>query len=521
MGALNWSSAFAKDPNVLYAGGKAHKQRVAVDFRSCLGGQTFDELLLRAWRRAAAFSRPADGRIAAFDRALEKRVGWQTAVEWLRNIYVSDKPTPGIFKPDRGICTYAVGTRPKAPDDYNWRWWTQWAGPLHYRARLTGDRELEAACDRHDEKFAEAAGGMRLFNSIAGSVPLLPTIWWIRGGGRNSLLHAAMRPVLENMLETSRRENGQVRTMDHGFQAAVAEALLLAGEAYAAPAMIDQAHLLIEEMNAMLSGDFWAFNCGRTGSLEHGGQIRSMGHGHAIMANLLAARQSGEPRFLQQAHCFARYLLAVNYACHNDSADPDFDWRGWCNGSNAGRDQIAEFPPWETQNGLLCIAALMTDLEVEDCFEDALWYIARTGLAQFPAARQLKRVLDEDMRVHFVARGQIASERDFYDTLPFLAYENPHDQTLLAPYQGSDCLLGELVYGGGLASATDPRIGVLTPRAATMDMAEETQRLVRVWNPTADSIETEIRVNWFGAPENVQSVMLPGRSGMVLRIDRR
>ena len=63
-----------------------------------------------------------------------------------------------------------------------------------------------------------------------------------------------------------------------------------------------------------------------------------------------------------------------------------------------------------------------------------LWYVARTGLAQFPGARTLKRVLDESMQVHYVPREQIASERGFYDTLPYLAYENPRDQTLLVSF---------------------------------------------------------------------------------------
>ena len=42
VGALNWSSAFAKDPNVLYKGRARHRQRVIVDFDSEVPGGSLD-----------------------------------------------------------------------------------------------------------------------------------------------------------------------------------------------------------------------------------------------------------------------------------------------------------------------------------------------------------------------------------------------------------------------------------------------------------------------------------------------
>ncbi len=264
-------------------------------------------------------------------------------------------------------------------------------------------------------------------------------------------------------------------------------------------------------MLAKLDDRFWEFNVGASDSLVHGGQIRSLGHGHAIVACILAFRVTGNEVYRRAARRFARYLLAISYASHNESHDPDFDFRGWCNGSNAGRDQIAEFPPWETQNGLLCICSLMREMQIEDGFYDILWYIARTGLAQFPAARTLKRILDQEMRVRFVPRERLASERDFYDNLPYLAYENPHDQTLLASYQGTDCILGELVYGNGLARAADPRVGVLVPGAATMDLAELETRTVHLWNPTRADIQTTVAVTWPDRRKSEKAVALPAR----------
>jgi hypothetical protein len=304
---------------------------------------------------------------------------------------------------------------------------------------------------------------------------------------------------MDALCRRSCAENGRVRRMDSGVQAAYAEAMLLAHGAFGEPAFREQALVLLAEINARLDAAFWSFNCGETASLIHGGQIRSMGHGHAVMANLLAHRLLKDTRYLSAARRFGRFLVGISYATSNGSADPDFDFRGWCNGSNAGRDQIAEFPPWETTNALLCLAALMAEAELEPAFYDLLWYFARTGPAQFPAARTLKRLLGQDYGVRYVPREDVASERDFYDVLPYLAYENPHDQTLAASYQGSDCLLGELVFGGGLARAEDDRLGVIVPRAATLDPAERTERIVHAWNPLAHSIETEVVVSW---PDN-------------------
>jgi hypothetical protein len=518
VGALNWSSAYAKDPNVLFAAGVAHRQRVLVDFAGRLPGVTLDEALLAAWQRTAELDLPRDGRVAAYERATARGATWQAAAKWLRDVLAGDRYVEGLYKPGVGIRTYAPGARPKAGPDYSWGWWTQWAGPLHYRAAITGDAELEAACGRNDELFAAHSAGIDYFHGgdIATKVTSIPSVWWVRGGGRGGALYEAMRPMLQAARQQSAAEKGGARAFDSGAQASLAEALLLGADAYDAPAMEDQALVLLAEMNAKLDGSFWEFNVGRTGSLMHGGQIRSLGHGHAVHANILAARRTGDAKYLAAARRFARYLLAISYTTHNGSSDPDFDWRGWCNGSNAGRDQIAEYPPWETQNGLLCLTTLLGETDVEAGPYDALWYIARTGLAQFPAARSLKRVLDESMQVHYVPRAEIASERDFYDPLPYLAYENPHDQTLTASYQGSDCILGEMVYGGGLATASDARLGVLVPRAATMDLGELTERIVHVWNPTRDAIDATITATWpaAGGQAAQKQVKVPPRQAV-------
>ncbi|MGD0091620.1 MAG: hypothetical protein ABSE73_17015 [Planctomycetota bacterium] len=519
-GALNWSSAWSKDPNVLFEGGCTHRQRVLLDYAALLPGGEMDVMLCRAWERAAACSFPADGHNAAWERAGQRGVTWQAAVQWLRGVFLGDG-LENLYLKGKGICTYAVGSRPKAGGDYSWYWWPQWTGGFHYRALLSNDHELAALCDKLDESFAGAAAGFNYQDTIGMSVTVLPALWWLHGPGRHGVLSDGLRRPLRAVLERSVSENGRPRQMDFGSQAATAEAFILASDIYTAPEFMGQARVLLDEINEQLDGHFWAFNVGRRGNPMHGGQVRPLGHGHAVVANLLAHRASaplspcgrgqwegdspspsgrgqgeGQGACLKAARRFARYMLAICYATHNGSQDPDFDWRGWANGSNAGRDQIAEFPPWETQNGLLCLAALADEAELEGGCYDALWYIARTGLAQFPAARALKRILDQSLQARFLPREQLASERDFYDNLPYLAYENPHDQTLLASYQGTDCLLGELVWGGGLARAGDARLGVIVPRAALLDERELSQRRVLVWNPLRAPLTADVTVTW-------------------------
>jgi len=512
VGALNWSSAFVKDPNMLFEGGRRHAQRILVAFSTQMPGDTLDAMLMRAWERAAAVDFPADGRVPAFERATRRGVTWGTATRWLRDVFCGSG-TEELFYPDRGICTYATGTRPKAGGDYSWAWWPQWAGLLHFRALMTDDRELAGRCERFDAAFS----GLHSNANILGArnvigLTLLPSLLWARGAGKGGTLAQGLEPIVRGAYEGSRGENGGTRAMDNGGQAASAEGLLLAAEAFDTPAYAEQAMLLLGEVNSELDHRFWNFNCGRTGNMDHGGQLRPLGVSHAVAANLEAYRRSGDAAYLTAARRFARYLIAILYTTHNGSADPDFDWRGWANGSNGGRDQIAEFPPWESCNGFMYPLGLLEEGVIEPGLLDTAWYFARTGLAQFPAARTLKRIYDRGLNVRYRPRREIASECDYYDNVPYLAYENPLDQTLLASYQGTDCLLVDLMFAGGLACAEDTRLGVIVPAAARLDAALTKRRMVYVWNPLREAVTTRINVTWPDGRRNGQSLRVEPRS---------
>ena len=506
---VNWSSSLAKDPNIMYDAKRRQRQRLYITYASTLPHGRLDEYLMAAWQRAAAIDMPADGAMEMYDLALSRGVTWSAAVRWLRDIFTTGS-ADGLFYPDRGIRTYAPGTRPKAPVDFSWSWWPQWAGYFHYQAMLTNDAALKSACQRYDDNFA-AVTQTHVDADII-SVSFVPAMKWVATAGKGSPLAAALHRSIETSYAKSVADNGTPRQHDHGNQAVRAENFLLASLAYDDAKFARQGLLLLEEINAALDGRFWTFGGTSWADLSHGGQPRPMGYGHAIAANVRAFQQTRDAKYLDDARRFARLLIATSVMTHDGSPSPDFDWRGWCHGTMGGRDQHAQCPPWETSNALMCMVELMAEQDLDSGCYDTLWYYERTGLAQFPKARTHKRIWDPTMKiVRFVPREKLVSERDFYDVLPFLAYENPADQTLLASYQGSDCLEGELLFGGGLAKADDPRLSILVPQAALMDPAVTHRRVMKVWNPTTKAIETTLRVVWPDGSVASQPLKAPSR----------
>jgi hypothetical protein len=123
---------------------------------------------------------------------------------------------------------------------------------------------------------------------------------------------------------------------------------------------------------------------------------------------------------------------------------------------------------------------------------DLLWLGARTTLSMVPAARTHKRIYDTKGRAVYRPVKEFANERAIYARFPFVAYENPWDQTLQATYQGSDPLGNHLTWGGEIARAEDDRLLVLVPVAAAF--RTDTTGPVQCWNPTAETIHTTVHV---------------------------
>jgi hypothetical protein len=129
---------------------------------------------------------------------------------------------------------------------------------------------------------------------------------------------------------------------------------------------------------------------------------------------------------------------------------------------------------------------------VREGFYDLLWLFAHTGLCQFPRARALKRLYTPDLKPVYRPIDAIATERAFYLSLPYLAYEEPWDQTMLAGYQGVEPIILSLYLGGGLVAAEDSRILALVPQAAAYDPEVARAFTVHLWNPLAEPVETRL-----------------------------
>ncbi|MCX7935545.1 MAG: hypothetical protein N3A66_09855, partial [Planctomycetota bacterium] len=235
------------------------------------------------------------------------------------------------------------------------------------------------------------------------------------------------------------------------------------------------------------------FNCAAEGDLVGAGNARPFGHGIACHANVLAWQRFGERRYLEAARRFANLLLGMHIIAWNESPSPDLDTRGWCHGSTGGRDQIAQLPPWESGYALQQFAPLILAGQGRPGIYDALWLYSHTGLAQYPKARTMKRLYTPDMRIVYRAIESLATERAFYLSLPYLAYENPWDQTMLAGYQGVEGIILSLMFGGGMVAAEDERVMALVPEAAVYAPQAACAFIVELWNPLRETIATRLR----------------------------
>ena len=118
--------------------------------------------------------------------------------------------------------------------------------------------------------------------------------------------------------------------------------------------------------------------------------MHTQGLADGVHLALWAHRRTGERSHLAHAQRLARMMAALCYATFNDSDDPDFDPRGWCNGSTSGRDLYALFPPWEAAEGVRALASLI-ESRPHPVLYALIWYFSRGYIAAFPAARRNKR----------------------------------------------------------------------------------------------------------------------------------
>jgi hypothetical protein len=456
-------------------------------------GRRWDAWLAGGWERLVRIHQPRDGRIGAHEVAKSRGASWTNAATWLAEQFQKPEGCPGFFHPTNGPHVYSPGTRPK---------WDpgvpifagQWVGPLAYLGHVRGHERIVRASERCEEIFTSDKGHPPEEVWTIGPTPMYVAVMrkaHLLGIQPQAL--AKVRDYVTRRTEVVLNPPPRARRGDAGILAWDAFANLLAADLFDRDRCESAAKQLLELVNAKLDGEFWTFNCAAEGDLVGAGNARPFGHAIAVSANVLAWQRFKDSRYLDAAQRFGNLTLAMHFITYNESQSPDLDTRGWAHGSTGGRDQMAQIPPWETGFAIQQFAPLILAGKGREGFYDALWYFARTGLAQFPIARTMKRLYRaKDMSITYRPIDEIASEREFYLKLPYVAYENPWDQTMLAAYQGVEPIILSLMLGGGIVRAEDDRILALVPEAAVYAPDITRAFTVHLWNPTRDTITTRV-----------------------------
>lgn len=515
VGAFNWSSTLKKDPNLLVERGETIRQSVIIDFTDSTDSRPPDAWLQDTWGRLLALSLPTDGHIPAHTVARDLGVTWETSAEALVNVLRADD-IPGLWNSEHGIAVYIDGTRPKAGGlDTGFSY--LWLSPAAYLAHWRADPALTRRTLQLGERFAgylakaDPAQAFTLGVCFFVAVPVMRLLALHRAA--LPALAASATLYLDGML-TAHRDGAKPDGLgDYGVRAIAAHVLFLGGRAFSDRRYSDHALTMLDFVNARLDDRFWFFGGGFGEKCPAGHQVRTLGHAHAIYANLEAFRFTGDDRYLAAARRFANFLSALCYSTINHSPTPDFDTRGWSHGALSGRDQLAEFPPFESCDGVRAIAALAHYADLPDAMYDLIWLTSRTTLAMLPAARTHKRIHDTQGLVVYRPVKDFPNERAIYGRFPFVAYENPWDQTLQATYQGAEPLPNRLTFGGEIGRADDDRMLVFSPLAAVWNVNPDGPFPVLCWNPLHTPVRTTLHLRPRpGAPMVTREIELAPRS---------
>lgn len=492
VGCVNWNSSLHKDPNVLADVGTGLQQEVLVDFAGDFPGGAWDAWLAGAWERMCRMHFPVDGRVGAWQVARKQGASWVGATEWLTAQFQKPAGCPGFFNPERGTTVYSPFTRPKWDGGVE-VFCAQWVGPVAYVGHVWNDAAMVQSTERLEEIFRRDTSHTPEQIWTIGPTPFYVALM------RKAQLMGVAPETLAKVEAWVRRRTEVVldpppggKRGDGGILAWDAFANLLAADLFDGPGREAAALELLARVRQQFAQRFESFNCAAMGDLVGAGQGRPFGHGIAMTANVLAWRRWGKPEYLEDAVRFGNIMMGLYYAGYNRSPTPDLDTRGWAVGANGGRDQLCNLPPWETGHALQQLAHLINAGKARDGFYDLLWLFAHTGLCQFPKARTHKRLYTPDFQPVYLPIKSLATEREFYLKLPYLAYEEPWDQTMLAGYQGVEPLILSLYLGGGLVEAEDERVLALVPQAATFDADVQKRFTVHLWNPLAKPVRTRL-----------------------------
>jgi len=492
IGACNWNNSMHKDPNVLVEPAGL-RQEVIVHFLNELP-EGIDGFLIEGWQRICRLHFPVDGVVPAYEVAKSRGASWVGAADWICEQFQKPEGMPGFYNPQEGTVVYSPFTRPRWDNGVKF-FAGQFLGPLAMAAHVWKDRAILESIPHMEELFASDKQQGHSAEAIwtIGPTPMYVSV--LRKAGLLGLSPACLEHV-ENYVrrhsEILVEEPDKFPKVDEGQKAWDALMNLLAVDILDRQRSESNARALLERVNAALDGKWWTFNCSVVGNLVGAGNARPFGHSVAASANLQAYRHFGDEKYLAAARRFADIYVSMHVMTFNESPTADMDTRGWCQGSTGGRDQIAQMPPWETGHSLQHLAPFLIEGVARDAYYDALWLHAHTGLAAYPKARTLKRVYRPDMSVTYRPVDEMSTERDFYLSLPYLAYENPWDQTMLAGYQGVEGILLSLFLGGGMVACEDDRVAALVPEAAWYVQEIDKKFTAHLWNPLDRPVMTRL-----------------------------
>ena len=498
-GVHNWSSAIAKDPNVLLEKGVVYRQDFYVEISQ--KEKDIADWYHRAYMKSIAVHFPQDGRIESYDRAKEKQATMQDGSRWLLDVFNSEGKE-GLYDPEKGILFYLEGTRAKSGSWYK-ESLAQLMGPIGYYAYATKEQGSDAFCQRHKEDIRRLVRDnyLSLENPVFFIVPAFYYYALHKDPANyDACMQFARGAIGATVPEKNPSDVGDPgcyykEKADNGYIAMIAEALLKIYEVYPEPWILKGIKAILRRLNADLNHRFWFFGVSNRSDLDTQSmkQIRPLGMGHAVIANVLAYETTKDEGYLDAAEQLTKILVSVCYSTFSNSSDPDFDYRGWANGTNSGRDLTAEFPPWETSESVLC-AAYLAKYRVVPGLMATLWYLQRTYSAAFPAAREMKMYYDTKEKRVVRLMSEVATEKTIAQAYPFLVYECPYDQTLQSLYQGVNPILNAMTYCGELAETSDDRLLALVPGAAGYAPDIRQRREVLVYNPLGVDVQTALKV---------------------------
>lgn len=483
VGAVNWSSAYVKDPNILVPPAGV-RQELLVTASAELPGGTMDAWLLRCWGVSNRLHGNA-GRALPVARVY-KRAGasWKKAGAWLQQALIHPGATDMVH-PEQGPVDYVIGTRPLADWCYG-KGWRQYLSRhllsiLYYRTQVLGqpaEREALAVLERRmlERGWVRDPGAPDFPTERAKEYETLAALT------PESVIAGRVRPRSAGDMGVA-----IAAIMDNpDFTPGVQAQHLLALSATMTRETFDA--LWREPLRAIgraLATHYWEFSYMPRSKMHiNGGQtaVSTLFRTAELLGR--AHRISGDPAI---ARDYARCInLAVGWGYHtyNGDAAEDFDFRGLAHASVAGRDQMADVPPMENSHFATALAWLdrMPAEVLRPEWFDCLWLGMQTGLCQYPAARTTKRLYTPGYGRTILPLDTVATECHLRAQAPYMGYENPYDQTLVATYQSLQGLTADLFFGGALADA-GPNALCLVPRAARLDRAEVTERRLLLYNP--------------------------------------